>query len=334
MRTFSNARRLARRTATVTFLTLLALGCKDGSPVAVESRVAHDVPEVSPFVVGEAALALGPDGQFTIAAAPLSPARPEITESRAREIAQAFVTTHARGVRSSLERDHGGAINIDALHVCGRAWYAHSVFDPLSPEVPAVYHRLYGPWWLVTLCGGGERPQVSVAVSAYATELKIANGRLQYPAVSGHELRVLGIPSALSTGLPATPERAVEVAARASGARIAGVPQLVAAPPTEYPQAARWSLRLERNVTLNAREPKGTAITTRHVNDVFVGTSLFSAPNQPQIAHADQPGSLQISFRAPAIGMTREQIAALPTKTAVAVRRPDFPVRYMIAGGK
>ena len=313
---------------------LMASGCEHASTVPVGPPSKAELPIIAGLVVDEAANALGHDGQLRLdAPMPLSSSRREITELRARELAQAFVVTHARGMRKVLERDHGSSINVDALHVCGRVWYANSSFAPLPAEVPAVYHRIFGPRWLVTLCGAGEQPQASVAVSAYATELAIKDGRLNYPSTFGSELRVLGIPKALATGLPSSPERAVELAAKLTGARVAGVPELIAPPPGQYPQTARWRLRLEKNVTLAGHEVGMNVASTRTVSEVFVGTNTFSTPDQVQIASIDQPATLPLSYREPVLGITREQDNARPTRSVSLVRRQDFPLRYMIVGG-
>ena len=326
-------------TSSLVVLLVFALSAAcDRAAIAPSSESATaQLPDIAGMVVGPAADALGADGQLRLAVvAPNQTARTEISESQARKLAQAYVLTHARGERKILERDHGGPINLDALHVCGRVWYASSAFEPLPSDVPAAFHRIYGPWWLVTLCGPGEAPQVSVAVSAYSTELTIrSDGRLAYPPEFGEEMHVLGIPTKLAAGVPSAPERAVSIAARLTGVRVAGVPELIAPPPGQFPQTARWRLPLERGVALTAGNGKGSPVRTfAGVREVFVSTTKFASPNTAEIADVDQPATRSFTYRVGSVlGSTRAQIAARRSATVSVVRRRAFPVRYLTAEG-
>src|SRR5437762_784438 len=289
-----------------------------------------ELPRITSPVVGPPAAALQDNGELRLnTPTPLTPDRSEIGEARARELAQAFIATHGRGFQSSLEADHGGSIDLAALHLCGRVWYANAAFAPLPAVVPDPWQRHYGPWWLLTFCGAGERPQVSLAVSAYATEMTIKSGRLVYPHVFAEEFEVLGIPATLAAGLPPSPERAVERAATVTGVRVAGVPELIAAPPGEFPQSARWRLRLERPVDITARDENQTRHLITGVTEIFVSTTHFATPDLVEIADPQQPASFAITYRLPPrLGSTRVEVQAIRMQVETIFPRPDFPITY------
>jgi hypothetical protein len=261
---------------------------------------------------------------------PTAPPQPVIDESRARALALAFARTHVRGMQATLERDHGASIDVASLAPCGRVFYAETPFEPLPAEVPSFYHRMYGPWWLVTLCGRGRTAQVSVAVSGYADELQVIEGRLAYPSVSGGEFRVLGIPRARHDALPLSPERAVQLAAQLTKHRVAAVPELVAPGPAFYPQTARWHLKLEAPAAIRVR--RGTQLVTREAGDVFAGVVRFVLAAQPSLAAETQPEAVEVKWRPYATpGMKREEVLARPTNITLVRRRRDMPVAFEAA---
>ena len=80
-------------------------------------------------------------------------------------------------------------------------------------------------------------------MSAAATHVRLAAGRIAAGTLRGNDFFAAGIP--LGTTAPMLPERAVEKLARESGARVASVPRLILAGRTAAPQAARWLFDLE-----------------------------------------------------------------------------------------
>lgn len=211
---------------------------------------------------------------------PILTSRPQIAASRADSLAQWWARTRAAMARPMLERQHGAALNIPALHVCGRTYFARSAFDPLPISLPDYAQRSFGPYWIVTICDDAE-PAISLAVSAYATDLTLANGRVDFPKVSGEEFKWVGIPVG-SSGLPLPPEEAVATMFAQTHRRVAADPELVILGHS-IPQLARWHLHLDSVASL------GTGHGIVHDQDVYVGRRragdtvlAHGAPSQPE----------------------------------------------------
>ena len=275
----SVGRRMSRRTKSTKRIAhwrcMIVLGsvlaaCTDGTPAAVRA-VQPSSAALRAVVTGPAAAAVAVDGRFQLAAAPQS--QGEISSTTANEIASAWLRSHASMIRDFIEKTHGGSVNFSKLSPCGRTLYAQSPFQPLPSDVPAPYRRPFGSWWLVTYCDDGQRPTVSVAVSALATELRIANGKLTFPSVSGNEIFALGIPSGHQGEYPISPEAAVQIAADQTGVRVAKVPELVIPLTSDGPpQTARWRIALERSASF-ARSSDVVSSS-----EVFLGVSPAASP--------------------------------------------------------
>ena len=307
------------RILSITFVWLVAgaaSACGErASPLAAP---ADDAARLASRLTAEAASQLGSDGLLNLATAVQGTA-PEISESRARELALVAGRSFGPMMRPALEADHGGPIDFGTLAVCPRAYYAASPVEPLPPDIPSYYHRLFGPRWLVSLCDRGGEQQVSIAVSALATELNIANGQLIYGGDSQHgaEFEILGIPRSLGE-LPISPERAVLLATDvAQPRRIAKVHQLVVpVPGTGFPQTAHWQLDLESFVPLRVATADAS-VTDRVVGQVLVGLKKFRKGNRVRVAAAAQPSAVDFEWRESARdGMTMAEVLALPRHAA------------------
>lgn len=217
------------------------VGIPDTSPTATEIR-AH--------VSGSASQALNADGQFVLGPAPKMPL-PTIDEGEARQRAVAWARTYAQYTIGMLERGHGAPIDVNSIQPCRRTFFVDTPYEPVPAGMPNHLRNAYGPWWLVTLCSTEGVPQVSLAVAAYATDVKVVDGRIVFPNVHGNEFFPLGIP--LGQALTITPERAVEAAHEATGRRAAEVPQLVLDGSFQVPQHARWRFRLEAPAALKVK---------------------------------------------------------------------------------
>jgi len=126
-------------------------------------------------VTGRAASSLGADGLFKLGAP--AGAVGEISEPQAIAYATAWTRSFAPMIRDYLEQAHGQHLDFTKLGACGRPLYARSAFAPPGDEMPGPYRRPFGPWWLITLCDQGLGPSLSVAVSAWATDLGLDRGR-------------------------------------------------------------------------------------------------------------------------------------------------------------
>lgn len=239
----------SRFVACIVFTSFAACDSSDRSPTAAEP---------SPYLAGEALGAVQGDGQFRLS----GPTRPgEISETQAREMASEFAHSIGRWVKGSWEADRGAVVDIEALHPCGRAFYAESAYEDL-PETAAVSLRqLVGPKWLVTLCGKNRDPQVSVAVPTIATTTAVVDDKLRI--TNGRHFIAFGIPAQVGA-VPPSPEEAAESAARGTGRRVVSIPHLVLPPLPFSPQLAKWRFGLEAPVDVTLRS-SGESLSTSEV---------------------------------------------------------------------
>lgn len=281
--------------------------------------------DASEFVVGAAAEALDPDGRFRLA--PPERTRPDaINESRATAIAAAWVQTFGPLKLSTLEAQHGASINLATLRPCERVLYAESAFEPLPQDYDPLYHRQYGPWWLLAFCDGS-RPVLSVAVSAYASHIDVIGGKLQLPKVRGMDVYLSAVGADWDGAVPDSPERAVRRVAERTATRISEVPLLITPDPTQArPQAATWRLRTERPVRASGRAAS--------LSEVFVGASSGVAvgPTRQPLAEVAIPRDSQ-----PAEVMFKRLLdpsdlafapEAVRHSEGRAVRRVNVPIRF------
>lgn len=279
------------------------------------------------LVAGDAAAHLGRDGLFSLSSPVLGTLGvPEIDEPRARRLAEAFVRQHLDGLRAELTRRRGAPVDpAGSLTLCGRVYYAASPFASVPSQLPRIYWPIIGPWWLVQFCGNGGESQVLISVSAFADDIEIRDdGTLVYPRIYGAEFEAGVIRPGGDEAAPITPERAVEIAAGATGRRVVGIPTLVAPSPHYVPQMAHWRLQLDRPV--NARRADNGEQTA--VGEVFVSASRGQV--HVLFPRGAQPVEFRLPWQAlPQLG-TRPNPQALPRPVFIAhiPRRPDVPIEF------
>lgn len=211
----------------------------------------------------------------------------EIDASTAARFASTWTRDHAPMVLGYLEDTHGAPIDLSALSRCGDPLYSRSAYD-VPTTASAVERRAYGSWWLVTFCSPAGRRQVNVAVSAGNTHLKIEDDRLVFPAEHGAEFVWTGVP--LTAGDLETAEGAAMLAARESGRRIAGVPELLAPAFPHIPQLAVWRVPLEQTAALRMRSDGAS----RDASEVFVGWSVEQRAVVMHLPLREQPGIQEV----------------------------------------
>jgi hypothetical protein len=274
-------------------------------------------------VTGAAADAIRPNGQIQLA--PPAGGADELTALEAVNFASAWTRDYAPMTRSWLEGTHGAAINFKTLKSCGRPLYARSAFSAPPQSIPGPYRRSHGPWWLVTFCDAAGSPSVSIAVSAWATELTMQAGKLRFPRISGDEIVAIGVPGGHVGEYPMPPEMAVEMAAQQAGKPIANVPDLVAPVPSDGPpQLARWHLTLAGPTTVR------TSSGERATNEVFVGpTHVGGSDVATSAAAPEQPVAIDLIWTpVPVAGERHAAYAARAIRqTTKILRRVDTPVR-------
>jgi hypothetical protein len=274
-------------------------------------------------VTGAAADAIGPNDQIQLARH--DGAEHEITAAQAVSLASAWARDYAPITRDWLERTHGAAINFKALKGCGRPLYARSALSAPPETVPGPYRRVHGPWWLVTFCDEAGSSSVSIAVSAWANELTIQEGKLRFPSISGTEFVAIGVPAGHVGEYPMAPEIAIVMAAEQAGKRIAKVPELITPLPSDGPpQLARWRLTLEAPTTARTESGQHT------MNEIFVGpTSVGGRDVATSFAAPGQPVTIKLGWMpVPRVGEHHAAYAARAvSQTTELVRGGDTPVR-------
>jgi hypothetical protein len=230
-----------------------ALGCisctSDGPVIEADA-----LPPIARLVVGEAANRLDDHGRF-ILDEPLDLPYPQITATQAVSLADAFQKVAIVGLLQALEDERGGGINPAAMQVCGRIFYAEPAVEALPAEVLPGVRRAFGPHWIVNYCGASGKPEVAFAVSAYATNLRIENGKLVYPTSgNGEYFRVIGIPKSRQDGISGEPEVAAAQVAALTGVRVSAVPHLVSIPGQIAPEVAIWRVEIERPANVRGKD--------------------------------------------------------------------------------
>lgn len=302
-------------------LLALLVACSGDSPTAA----APTPSAVRLAVTGAAAAAIGPDGRLRLSQAPADVSERELTVDEALTFADSYLRYFAPMTRSWLEATHGAPLDLRSLKSCGRPLYARSAFEPPPQSIPSVYRRVHGPWWLLTYCDANGSPSVSVAISAWATDLTMVDGKLQFPKISGTEFVVVGIPVGHVGEYPSSPEAAILIAARETGTRISEVPELITPLPTEGPpQLARWRITLEGNALVK------TSSGQRATRELFIGPSSVGGRQIVEsIASLNQPSTFDLRWSPlPTIGEPyKDYIARSRTPQLGKVpRRADTPV--------
>ncbi|MBI4502880.1 MAG: hypothetical protein HY700_17170 [Gemmatimonadetes bacterium] len=256
----------------------------DKQPTAI------DAADLRAAVTGAAASALAISGaRFeAIPANKVSPS--EISEAAARELAVTFVRQAGPLLRSGLERDHGGPIDISTLSPCGPAYYAetpnHVVIEDNDEGANSIAYTAFGSWWIFGFCGPQGDLQVSEAVAAM-TRAKIVSGHLE--GLNGMDQFMKGIPAEWDSPVGFSAERAVLRIARRTGRRIAAVPRLVRRSGF-IPQNAIWQLRTEGPVQMTLRGTGSQTASaqlyawlTRDIADTVVWLPAAGEPREFQM---------------------------------------------------
>lgn len=303
---------------------LLVIGCREESSVPTEAVEGGTLKTYADLNVSRLS-----DGRGLLPSAELNrraaeqPAGAQLNEATARQFAEIAAHQFGPMLRSHLERGHGGPIDIARLRTCGRSYFVESPFEALPAEIAVPAKKHFGSWWVVGLCGLGTQTQVSIAVSVHATDLRVENGELRFPRIFGNEFKIVGVPPTWDGAIPVSPEKAIGVAGKHSGRKVAAVPYLVGPDLRRaYPQAAAWRL------ALGTTSAPGEQL--RGGGDVLymgVGGGLVGVPD------VDQPARLM----APASSAAAATRVPLPTTAAIlrAGGRPteDVLVNLVPRGG-
>jgi hypothetical protein len=275
------------------FVIQLSVACSDSpSPPSTPQL------PIRSLVTGAAAAGLTAAGKFKLGGPPAD-ATAQISRARAEELAAIWPGQFGVWIRPRLEREHGAAVDLANLRVCGETVYAESPYEPVEATLArklavGVYRRVFGPWWITQLCGVQGKPEVILAISAYASDLSIEGGKIQMPSVGGEWFAHEGIPRSLQVPLLPSAELAAVETAKRTGRRVAEVPQLVIpSRPDGFPYHARWRIVLE-DVAAATRIKDGSRKESR---EFYFGRR----PAQPsagfEIPSDTQPDQVTVQYR-------------------------------------
>jgi hypothetical protein len=226
--------------------------------------------DVRPHVTGAAAASLGPDGLFRYSEPSAPSTEPIISSERARELAGSFALSFGPALKHHWEQEHGRALEVTKLKADSRVFYQDTPYDLFPEGFHGAFRRMFGPYYLVRLSSGGQ-PRMSVAVSAYNTNLAIyPDGRLDRPFESGADFHARGLPvdtTRRDVVAPLTPEEAVVHVATMAGTRVSEVPRFVQLQWNRGPLGGAWKLTLERAVRVRVLSGGRTA----EVRELYLG---------------------------------------------------------------
>lgn len=186
-----------------------------------------------------------------------------VSESRAVQIATAFVRSSLFPFEESLERQAGRQIDLEGLSASPRVVFAETPYHEPPQHHPTSSRAAVGPKYIVTF-EDQLGPAVAVSVSAYVDEFEVdPEGKLVWPRSYGNQFRSVGINPGENRGAPMAPEQAVRAVFERTGARTIAPPMFVWRGAGFAPTIGRWRLRLDRAVSLEMSQ--GTKLTTDHV---------------------------------------------------------------------
>lgn len=299
---------------------IVGSGCGDRQ--LADSFMPPPAPRISRFLAADAATQLDANGQFILPAPARRGNRPEIDATQAVALAEGWARDLAPGLLPMLRSQHRGPINLAGLRHCGRVFYAESPHEELPAELPAVYHRTNGSWWLVTMCAASGEPTVSVAVSAYDTHLSLRDGHLVYPLdqTQGQEFWASGIPRDLHGALPLPPEEAVRLVSELTGRRVVATPQLITpGSGNGMPQTARWRVKIDRPSALR-HAADARAISA---DEIFASVVMFKEPPYLSVASPLQPDGRDVRW------VSEAAWRAIPRGGAARGQRPLNSVTHL-----
>lgn len=269
-----------RVVAITAFLTFLS-ACDDP-----DRHIAGPIPppNLQAYVTGNAAASLDAKGRFNLAA-PVAPgARPIISAQRAGELALAAVRSWGPSLRGAWEKERGEPISLSNLQVGPRTLFARTPYGAFPEGYHPALGRAYGPYYLVTLYSGAE-PVLLISVAAYNEEAKInERGLVERPMFSGMEFITQALPRDTTRFRMVSPEEAVEMAGRMTGARVTTTPELVRLGMPNAPASAAWKLTLDREVPVKARSG-GRRVRELYVTPERNRRLMVAVPSAARVEH-------------------------------------------------
>lgn len=281
--------------------------------------------QIQAYVTGDAARSLGSDGLFELTPATAPADLQIIAPGRAGELASAYVRTYGPTMGPGFKMFGASDIDVGKLEMSPRVFYAETPFARFPDVWSLAPRRHFGPYYVTHFLLDG-RPALTVAVSAYAQDVRISlEGRIVLPVQVGglfYDFPVTQQGARVSYR-PVSPEEAVQMVAAQAGARVTNPPRLMLRDRRFHPVTAQWQLTLDRPVGVKRGSERLS------VRELFVGPNgALSVPSaaQPTATRAEYRSGPR-PMRAGPSRSTRGQGAA-PRSAVDLPRRPGIPTEF------
>jgi hypothetical protein len=308
----------------IVMLLIVISGCLGASEDAKPPELTPHL--MASLVTGAAAANLDASGHFRLQG-PSGAGPRQLSRREAEALAAIWPVQFGPWIQPALEKEHGGPITFSDLRVCGKALYAGSPFEPIDLAVAeptaAPAQRVFGPWWLATLCNVSGVPELSLGISAYATDITIKDGRMVLPVIGGEWFSPEGIPLGAEDDFILSPERAAERVATKTSHKIREVPQLIVPLRRQgFPNHPHWRLLLDTKAAVQTETNK----QGRAEDHLYIGRRPTDRSNTLAVAAPSQPEEVTVSY------LANVKIGALPGPIEykqIHVRRvPDLPIAF------
>jgi hypothetical protein len=223
--------------------------CAD--PVAPRTDVVR--PE---WLTDEAMKSVGPDSRFILDDQQELGTTPEISYETARAQGVAWLASFGPGWQKLWDEGRGAHVDITTLSMCERSYYSRRTYDEIDVSHVTPVRRPFGPEWLISFCDASGDALVSLALSAYNTDVGIVDGKIRLTSFhQGGSFFTVGVPKSMHE-LPISPERAACLAYVASGKRVASRPELHMPASGIYQYSSRWKVMLESPVDVQLADAR------------------------------------------------------------------------------
>lgn len=290
--------------------------CDESAPDPIATTAMHIV---EPHLIAGVQSSLDTQGRFLLARPTAPDGIPMVSEGYAGELAQAYLRSWGVYMQAAWNRQRGAPVAWDRLEMDTRILFAESPYQRFPDGYHPADRRYFGPRYLVHFRSGSS-PVLTVAVSAYATDVQIrSDGTIALPPMAGNEFMTTAVSVDPSVGpsqySPVTPEEAAVHVAELTGAKVAEVPRLILRGTDWDPVLAQWRIVLDRSVRVRNRG-SGQIGASREV--------YVSSRRRLAVAGADQPAGLDLGTQIPdANGRAQAAKIRLP-------RRPEIPTEFEV----
>jgi hypothetical protein len=320
-----------RRILVIAF-SIPIVACQDPTGPAAPSTV----PDVRPYVTGEALAALDHRGRFVFPTPSATDGKPTLDPTEAHRVAAVLLRDFVVAPtvefpchggfscstpRQDLEKQACGPIAWSQV-VLRPEWYYGETPYTIAGELPANVHNHFGPKYYYTVFDRGVRLATVVVATRAANLVVGSNGRLEWSSVRGGEFDFYVIPCRSDAAVPPLAEEAVRFAAIETDRKVTRLPLLLNPGRRVGAGGARWRIVLDLPVQVVGRIDG----LVRAVDTIYV--SVWPNSTEPTL-----PATTGLRLMVPAEHQpTAEAIMVLRSGVWEVVelpRVPDRPIDYI-----